>query len=238
MIFNTCFNLLNDILGIAADLPSAPPGYPTAKASKVEVQIVREKGGDNCTTGGSAFYWSGSGIWVSDPDTWVIVSGTDNWNYTWAGAVYLTTGATPPGGGPADSQFQHTNNLLGAPDEAAAERAVQYAAELPEPQLVVNRYRAKMVKRGDMMDKDDILEILAIPLIGIIPESEEVIVTSNRGTPAVFTEDSIVGEALRRIARRIEGEKDVPFVALEQPDNIWTTFKRWMGLAAAKEVVG
>jgi len=79
-------NLLNDILGIAADLPSAPPGYPTAKASKVEVQIVREKGGDNCTTGGSAFYWSGSGIWVSDPDTWVIVSGTDNWNYTWAGA--------------------------------------------------------------------------------------------------------------------------------------------------------
>lgn len=114
------------------------------------------------------------------------------------------------------------------------------AAELPEPNLVINRYRAKMVKSGDMMDKDDILEILAIPLLGIIPESEEVIVSSNRGQPAVYDPRSIVGEAYRRIGRRIDGEENVPFVALERPDGFWLTFKRWMGLApnAAKEVAG
>ena len=112
------------------------------------------------------------------------------------------------------------------------------AAELPEPQLVVNRYRARMVKSGDMMDKDDILEILAIPLLGIIPESEEVIVSSNRGHPAVYDPDSIVGEALRRIARRVDGEKDVPFIALERPDGVWTAFKRWFGLEPARGVAG
>jgi septum site-determining protein MinD len=110
------------------------------------------------------------------------------------------------------------------------------AAELPEPQLIVNRFRAKMVKRGDMMNKEDILEILAIPLIGMVPDHEDVIVSANRGMPAVFDEKSVVGEAYRRTARRICGEKDVPFVATEEPDTMWTVFKRWMGLAPAKEV--
>lgn len=112
------------------------------------------------------------------------------------------------------------------------------AAELPEPQLVINRYRAGMVKKGDMMDKDDILEILAIPLLGIVPESEEVIVTSNRGQPAALDPASKVGEAMRRIARRIQGEKDVPFVALEEDPGFWTLVKRWMGFAPAREVAG
>ncbi len=103
------------------------------------------------------------------------------------------------------------------------------AAELPEPQLIVNRFRAKMVKRGDMMNKEDILEILAIPMIGMVPDSEDVIVSANRGTPAAFDEKSIVGEAYRRIARRILGETDLPFVATEEPDTAWTAFKRWMG---------
>ncbi|MES2638298.1 MAG: septum site-determining protein MinD [Myxococcota bacterium] len=109
------------------------------------------------------------------------------------------------------------------------------AAELPEPQLIVNRFRAKMVKRGDMMNKDDILEILAIPLVGMVPDHEDVIVSANRGMPAVFDEKSIVGEAYRRIARRVNGETDIPFVALEEPDTFWSVMKRWIGLAPAKE---
>ncbi len=112
------------------------------------------------------------------------------------------------------------------------------AAELPEPTLIINRYNSRMVKAGDMMDKDDILEILAIPLLGMIPESEEVIVASNRGQPAVLDEASMVGEAMRRVARRLEGESDVPFVALEEPDGLWLAFKRWMGLAPVREVAG
>ncbi len=104
------------------------------------------------------------------------------------------------------------------------------AAELPEPRLVINRFRSKMVARGDMMDTDDILEILAIPLVGIVPEDEEIIVTSNRGAPAVYNEESIVGESYRRIARRLVGEMNVPYIALN-PTGFWSNVKRWMGMS-------
>ncbi len=110
------------------------------------------------------------------------------------------------------------------------------AAELPEPQLIINRFRAKMVERGDMMNKDDILEILAIPLIGVVPDHEDIIVSANRGMPVAFDDNSIVGEAYRRIGRRLAGEPDVPMLDLSTPDDLWTTVKRWMGMAPAREV--
>jgi septum site-determining protein MinD len=52
------------------------------------------------------------------------------------------------------------------------------AAELPEPNLIINRYRSKMVSKGDMMNKEDILEILAIPLLGIVPDHEDIIISA------------------------------------------------------------
>jgi septum site-determining protein MinD len=110
------------------------------------------------------------------------------------------------------------------------------AAELPEPRLIINRFRAKLVAKGDMMNKEDILEILAIPLIGLIPDHEDIIVSSNKGAPAAYDEKSIVGEAYRRIARRVNGEQDVPFVALEEPDGFWNVLKRWMGFGSTREV--
>jgi septum site-determining protein MinD len=112
------------------------------------------------------------------------------------------------------------------------------AHELPEPELIINRYRSGMVSRGDMMNKDDILEILAIPLIGMVPDHEDVIISANKGTPAVFDEMSIVGAAYRRIAARVNGE-DVPFPSFDANDEagFWTSFKRWMGLAPAREAM-
>ena len=104
------------------------------------------------------------------------------------------------------------------------------AAELPEPRLIINRFRKKMVDRGDMMNKEDILEILAIPLIGIVPDHEDVIITANKGQPAVFDEESVVGEAYRRVARRITGEPDVPYVATAEY-GFWTNLRKWMGLS-------
>ena len=112
------------------------------------------------------------------------------------------------------------------------------AAELPEPSLIINRFRAKMVKAGEMMSKDDVLEILAIPLVGMVPDSEDVIVSANRGTPAAFDDKSIVGEAYRRIARRVTGEVGVPFIATEEPENWWGVMKRWIGVGEAKEMTG
>ena len=112
------------------------------------------------------------------------------------------------------------------------------AAELPEPMVIINRFRAKMVQKGDMMNKDDILEILAIPLLGVVPDHEDVIVSANRGMPAAYDEKSIVGEAYRRIARKIAGEQGVPELNLEDTGGFWSTLKRWMGLGEAREVAG
>jgi septum site-determining protein MinD len=110
------------------------------------------------------------------------------------------------------------------------------AAELPEPKLIINRFRPAMVQAGDMMNKEDILEILAIPLLGVVPDHEDIIVSANRGVPVVFDEASIVGEAFRRVARRVSGETDVPELQFDQNNGIWGTLMRWMGLGSAQEV--
>lgn len=109
------------------------------------------------------------------------------------------------------------------------------AAELPEPKLIINRFRQKMVDRGDMLNKDDILEILAIELVGIVPDHEDVIISANRGQPVAYNEDSVVGEAYRRVARRLTGEPEVPFIAM-QPSGFWANVKRWMGMTPSSGV--
>jgi septum site-determining protein MinD len=109
------------------------------------------------------------------------------------------------------------------------------AAELPEPKLIINRFRQKMVDRGDMLNKDDILEILAIELVGIVPDHEDVIISANRGQPVAYNEESVVGEAYRRVARRLTGEPEVPFIAM-QPSGFWANVKRWMGMTASSGV--
>jgi septum site-determining protein MinD len=111
------------------------------------------------------------------------------------------------------------------------------SAELPEPELIINRYRLDMVDRGDMMNKEDILEILAIPLIGLVPDHEDIIISSNRGIPISYDDESVVGEAYRRIAQRIEGDEDVPFVQMRNSKGFWMTVKRWMGLAPVREAM-
>jgi septum site-determining protein MinD len=89
------------------------------------------------------------------------------------------------------------------------------ANEIKETRLIINRLRPQMVKQGDMMDIDDILDILSIKLIGVIPEDEFIIVSTNRGEPAVNNPESMAGKAYLNTARRITGEEDVPFLELE-----------------------
>ncbi len=74
--------------------------------------------------------------------------------------------------------------------------------------LVINRIRPTMVQANDMMSVEDVQEILAIPLIGIVPDDEKVIVSTNKGEPLVLSETpSLAGTAFDNIARRLEGEK-------------------------------
>jgi len=105
------------------------------------------------------------------------------------------------------------------------------AAGLTNSKLIVNRIRPKMVRRGDMMDIDDIIDILAISLIGVVPEDEIIVVSTNRGEPAVLDYTSRAGEAYRRIARRLEGE-EVPFMALDYNGGLFDKVRRMFKLAA------
>ena len=87
------------------------------------------------------------------------------------------------------------------------------AQGIEEPKLIVNRIRYDMVQRGDMMDVEDIKDILAIDVIGIVPDDEAIVVSTNKGEPVVYDDNSLAGEAFRNIARRIVGE-EIPFISL------------------------
>lgn len=103
------------------------------------------------------------------------------------------------------------------------------AEGLRDPEVIINRIRADMVERGDMMGIDDMIEILAIDLIGIVPEDEGIVVSTNKGEPIALNDSAKAGQAYRNIARRIMGE-DLPMMPLEK-DNFITRFKKLVGLS-------
>lgn len=103
------------------------------------------------------------------------------------------------------------------------------ANDLRNPKLIINRIRPQMVKRGDMMDMEDILDILAIELLGVVPEDESIIVSTNKGEPAVMDQNSQAGEAYRRITRRIGGEQ-VALMTLDVPEGLMNKLKKLIGL--------
>lgn len=96
------------------------------------------------------------------------------------------------------------------------------------PKLIVNRIRPKMVKRGDMMDIDDIIDILAVDLLGVIPEDEYIVISTNRGEPAVANPASGASIAYKNIVRRLTGE-NVPLMTLEDNEGFLHKVKRLFG---------
>jgi len=102
------------------------------------------------------------------------------------------------------------------------------AAELRNPRLIINRLRPQMVKRGDMMNINDMIDILAIELAGVVPEDEIIVVSTNKGEPAVLDLRSMAGQAYRNIARRIIGE-NVPLMSLETEDGFFSRVKKLFG---------
>lgn len=90
-------------------------------------------------------------------------------------------------------------------------------------ELVVNRLRADMVKKGDMMSSDDVVEILAVDLLGVVPDDEHIVVSTNQGEPLVGTK-SMAGQAFLNICKRIMGE-DVPFLDLTKGTGILSKLK-------------
>ncbi len=86
--------------------------------------------------------------------------------------------------------------------------------------LIINRMRMDMVRRGDMMSAADVVDILAIPLIGIVPDDESVVISTNQGEPLVGN-DTPAGIAYANIVQRVLG-REVPFVNLERGISFWT----------------
>ena len=84
--------------------------------------------------------------------------------------------------------------------------------------LVVNRIRMDMVKKGEMMSVEDVLDILAVNLLGAIPDDENIVIAANHGEPVIGS-DSLSGQAYMNIARRIAGET-VPLLDLDTGSNL------------------
>jgi len=126
---------------------------------------------------------------------------------------------------PADLVLIVTNPEVSAVRDADRIIGLVEAEEKSPPKLIVNRVKPEMVKRGDMLSTGDILDVLAIDLIGIVPEDETVTVATNQGTPAVLDPKSRAGKAFRDIARRMNGE-EVPFESLEARDGFFGRLSR------------
>lgn len=114
----------------------------------------------------------------------------------------------------ADKIIVMTNPEISAVRDADRVIGLVEAEEKGPPELILNRLNSAMVKRGNMISVEDVLDLLAIKLLGIVPEDENVIVASNKGTPLALDAKSKAGLAFQNIARRLMGE-EVPFLDLD-----------------------
>ena len=102
------------------------------------------------------------------------------------------------------------------------------ANEIHQVDLIVNRLRMDMVKRGDMLTVEDVVGILAINLIGAVPDDEQIIVSTNQGEPLVGS-NTLAGQAYANISKRILGE-NVPFLDLEAKQGVLSKLKGLFGM--------
>ena len=96
------------------------------------------------------------------------------------------------------------------------------------PQLFINRYRPDLVERGEMLDLDDIWNIIGAPILGVLPETEAVLIASNRGIPLVLHSKHEIVSAFQRGARRLLGA-EIPLVNLQASLSIWDRIKDLVG---------
>lgn len=94
------------------------------------------------------------------------------------------------------------------------------ANEFKKIDLIINRLRVDMVRRGDMMSSADVIDILSIPLIGIVPDDENVVIATNQGEPLVGN-NTLAGKAYQNICCRVLGQ-EVPFMEFEKGISFWT----------------
>lgn len=130
----------------------------------------------------------------------------------------------------ADRAFVVTTPEVSAVRDADRVIGLLESKELRNPRLLINRIKPDMVRCGEMMSIEDVKDILAVDLIGIVPDDERIVISTNRGEPVVIDNKSLAGQAYNNIARRILGE-DVPLLDLEETeDGFMTKVKKFLGI--------
>jgi septum site-determining protein MinD len=133
----------------------------------------------------------------------------------------------------ADRALVVTNPEISSVRDADRIIGLLEASEIRDTRLIVNRIRPVMVKQGNMLDVEDILDNLRIDLIGIVPEDETILISTNRGEPAVLNSHSKAGMAFSNIAQRITGE-EVPFMNLEVREGWRPWFRKLFSFGSAR----
>jgi septum site-determining protein MinD len=128
---------------------------------------------------------------------------------------------------PADLVLVVTNPEVSAVRDADRIIGLIEAEEKGPGQLILNRVNPDMIKRGDMLSAEDVLDLLAVKLLGLVPEDETVMVGTNRGAPIAQDPKSPAGRAFQNIARRLLGE-EVDFDELERKNDFFSRITRML----------
>ncbi|MBC5810568.1 MAG: septum site-determining protein MinD [Candidatus Eremiobacteraeota bacterium] len=142
---------------------------------------------------------------------------------------------------PAGIETGFTNAVAGAghaivvctPEVSAVRDADRVVGLLPntwQPELIVNRVRPALVRKGKMLSVDDVNAILRLPLLGVIPDEPSVIVSTNRGEPIALDQTSATGGAYRAIAAKLAGiAVETPPVPVEKPAGMFAKLGAFFG---------
>ena len=114
---------------------------------------------------------------------------------------------------PEVSSVRDSDRILGI--LSSKSRRAEQGQEPIKEHLLLTRYNPGRVSRGDMLSMEDVLEIMCIPLIGVIPEDQSVLRSSNQGEPVILDQESDAGKAYDDTVARILGE-DRPFRFIEE----------------------
>jgi septum site-determining protein MinD len=128
---------------------------------------------------------------------------------------------------PADQVIIVTTPEVSAVRDADRIVGLVEAEEKGPPRLIINRLDPSMVRRGQMLSTVDVVEILAIDLVGIIPEDREIVVSTNRGAPVALDGKAPSGKAFRNIAGRIIGQ-DIPFMPIKESSGVLDHLARFI----------
>ncbi len=129
---------------------------------------------------------------------------------------------------PADEVLVLTNPEVSAVRDADRIIGLVEAEGKGPARLIINRVDIERIRRGDMLDTADVVEILAVELIGIVPEDPSILVSTNRGQPIALDGNSPAALAFHNIARRLLGD-DVPFMPLHSTDGLLQRLRRVFG---------